>query len=199
MLSLPLPPPLNLLYRYLKLHGTGERRSKDGFVVTNWEWNSGPSAQKAAYQPFLLSETLLHNFIIKYPQLTNKINGRYFRWPFVDEEGENSRSKKICGRVGKTPNNNTHTKKRTINIFPISKKHQIREPLLFPLFLMRVAFPRGGGGWFSRTLALLGLRYRTTRRLESCTSWAKPANFLWLQRCLKLILLNTNTQNTSLR
>ena len=79
VLSLPLPPPLNLLYRYLKLHGTGERRSKDGFVVTNWEWNSGPSAQKAAYQPFLLSETLLHNFIIKYPQLTNKINGRYFR------------------------------------------------------------------------------------------------------------------------
>ena len=33
----------NLHYRYLKLHGK-ERRSKEGFVVTNWEWNSGPSA-----------------------------------------------------------------------------------------------------------------------------------------------------------
>ena len=110
------PSPLCALLPVFEATRKG-KKSKEGFVVNTWESNSvGPPAQKAAHRSI------------------KKINGGYFRWPFVEEEGKKSRSQKNWESVELTWKN-THTKKkRTINSFRNTKKHPIREPFFLSSF-----------------------------------------------------------------
>ena len=87
------PSPLCALLPVFEATRKG-KKSKEGFVVNTWESNSvGPPAQKAAHRSI------------------KKINGGYFRWPFVEEEGKKSRSQKNWESVETDMEEYTHQKK----------------------------------------------------------------------------------------
>ena len=88
------PSPLCALLPVFEATRKG-KKSKEGFVVNTWESNSvGPPAQKAAHRSI------------------KKINGGYFRWPFVEEEGK---KKQITKKLRKRWNwhGRIHTPKKS--------------------------------------------------------------------------------------
>ena len=140
------PSPLCALLPVFEATRKG-KKSKEGFVVNTWESNSvGPPAQKAAHRSI------------------KKINGGYFRWPFVEEEGKKSRSQKNWESVETDMEEYTHRKKSEPSIvFATPRNTQSGNPF-FSLPSASRLFSRAR--WFSRTIALAWGKYRTTRRLS---------------------------------